>query len=58
MRKSDRIRLLEMEVIRLQFQIEYLNTAVNLLLQDSKVKAPEMDAGKWYKSKLDDINKN
>ena len=58
MRKSDRIRLLEMEVIRLQFQIEYLNTAVNLLLQDIKVKAPEMDAGKWYKSKLDDINKN
>lgn len=58
MRKSDRIRLLEMEIIRLQFQIEYLNTAVNLLLQESSVKAPEMDAGKWYKSKLDEISKN
>lgn len=57
MRKSDRIRLLEMEIIRLQYQIEYLNTAVNLLLHDNNVKAPDLDAGKWYKSKLDEINK-
>jgi len=57
MRKSDRIRLLEMEIIRLQFQLEYLNTAVKLLLEESSVKAPEMDAGKWYTSKLDEITK-
>ncbi len=53
MRKSERLRLLEMELLRTQFQIEYLTTAVNMLLQDAKVKAPEMDAGKWYKAKLD-----
>jgi len=57
MRKSDRIRLLEMEIIRLQFQLEYLNTAVKLLLEGANVKAPEMDAGKWYTSKLDEISK-
>lgn len=53
MRKSERIRLLEMEMLRMQFQIEYLNTAVKLLLDENKVKGPEMDAGKWYKAKLD-----
>ena len=52
-RKSERIRLLEMEMLRMQFQIEYLNTAVKLLLDENKVKGPEMDAGKWYKAKLD-----
>lgn len=52
MRKSERIRLLEMEIIRMQFQIEYLNTAVKLLLEESKVTGPDMDAGKWYNAKL------
>ena len=51
-RKSDRIRLLEMEMLRMQFQIEYLNTAVRLLLDENKVVGPEMDAGKWYNAKL------
>ncbi len=51
-RKSERIRLLEMEMLRMQFQIEYLNTAVKLLLDENKVTGPEMDAGKWYTAKL------
>ena len=55
MRKSERIRLLEMEMLRMQFQIEYLNTAVRLLLDENKVTGPDMDAGKWYDAKL---NKN
>jgi len=55
MRKSERLRLLEMEMLRMQFQIEYLNTAVTLLLDENKVKGPDMDAGKWYAAKL---NKN
>ena len=53
MRKSERLRLLEMELLRSQFQIEYLTSAVNMLLEDAKVKGPELDAGKWYQSKLD-----
>jgi hypothetical protein len=55
MRKSERMRLLEMEMLRMQFQIEYLNTAVRLLLEENKVAGPDMDAGKWYAAKL---NKN
>lgn len=55
MRKSERLRLLELEMVRMQFQIEYLNTAVKLLLEESKVVGPELDAGKWYEKKLKDL---
>ena len=41
-----------MEMLRMQFQIEYLNTAFRLLLDENKVAGPEMDAGKWYNAKL------
>jgi len=51
--KSERIRLLEMEVVRLQFQIEYVSKAIETLLAENKLAGPELDAGKWYKSKLD-----
>ena len=44
-----------MEMLRMQFQIEYLNSAVTLLLSENKVDGPDMDAGKWYAAKL---NKN
>lgn len=53
MRKSERLRLVEMELLRAQFQIEYLTTAVNLLLEEAKVKGPDIDAGKWYKYKTE-----
>lgn len=53
MRKSERLRLLEMELLRTQFQLEYVTTAINLLLEENKLKAPNLDAGKWYKAKLD-----
>ena len=52
-RKSERIRLLEMEMLRMQFQIEYLSRAVDILLGENKLKGPDMDAGKWYSTKLD-----
>ena len=52
MRKSERIRLLEMEMLRMQFQIEYVSRAIDILLQESKLKGPDVDDGKWYKAKL------
>ena len=52
MRKSERIRLLEMEMLRMQFQIEYISKAIDILLQENKVAGPELDAGKWYNTKL------
>jgi hypothetical protein len=51
-RKSERIRLLEMEMLRMQFQIEYVSKAVDILLQENKIAGPELDAGKWYNTKL------
>ncbi len=56
MRKSERIRLLEMEMLRMQFQIEYLSRAIDILLQENKLKGPDLDAGKWYTSKLNKDN--
>jgi len=50
--KSERIRLLEMEMLRMQFQIEYVSKAIDILLQENKVAGPELDAGKWYNAKL------
>lgn len=56
MRKSERIRLLEMEMLRMQFQIEYISMAIDTLLQENKLKGPDLDAGKWYASKLNKDN--
>ena len=57
MRKSERLRLLEMEMLRMQFQIEYLSQAVTLLLESMNVKQPDLDAGKWYQNKLNNLDK-
>lgn len=53
MRKSERLRLLEMELLRTQLQMEYVITAIEMLLNQNQIAVPEMDAGKWYKKKAD-----
>lgn len=53
MRKSERLRLLEMQILRLEFQIESLNSVVQLLLDMNNVPKPELDAGKWYQRRMD-----
>ena len=58
MRKSERIRLLEMELLRTQFELEVVKASISLILETANMKAPEMDAGKWYTQKLKDIKKN
>lgn len=57
MRKSERLRLLEMEVLRLQFTLEYVTTAIDILTKELQIRTPEMDAGKWYAEKLNDLKK-
>jgi len=54
MRKSERLRMAEMQILRLEFEIEVLKAAVEALLANNKVEAPDLDAGKWYKSRLGD----
>lgn len=47
MRKSERLRLLEIELVRLQMQVEFLSDVVANML-DSKNDQSDLDAGKWY----------
>ncbi len=52
-RKSERLRLIEMQLLRLEFQIESLNAVVQVLLDMNNMPKPELDAGKWYQRKMD-----
>lgn len=51
MRKSERIRILELEVIRQQYELEYLKSTVYAMLEAKNVNWPNLDAGKWYDRK-------
>lgn len=39
-------------MLRMQFQIEYVSKAIDILLKENKVAGPELEAGKWYNAKL------
>ena len=56
MRKSDRIRELEMTVIGLQYEVEFLKAALDTLLEGINNKANDLEAGKWYTRRPRDIN--
>ena len=51
MRKSERIRVLELEVIRQQYELEYLKITLQALMESKGMEVPPMDAGKWYTRK-------
>jgi hypothetical protein len=53
MRKSERLRLLEMQIIKMEFELDLLNNMLSTLLEDNNLSAPELDAGKWYQRRLD-----
>ena len=54
MRKSERLRLLEMQVVRLEMMVELYTQSLTNLLESQGLKGPtDLDAGKWYKAKLD-----
>lgn len=48
MRKSERLRLAEFQILRLEFEIEILNSMLKTLLEANNLPEPELDAGKWY----------
>lgn len=58
MRKSERLRLLEMELIRTQFELEALKATIQFLLDSVNLNAPTLDAGKWYTEKLQNLKNN
>ena len=56
MRKSERLRLLEMQVVRLEMMVELYSQSLTNLLQSQGLQSPtQLDAGKWYKAKLDTL---
>jgi hypothetical protein len=57
MRKSERIRLLEMQMVRMEYELDYMKACISAMLERENVKAPEMDAGKWYSQRFNN-NKN
>jgi hypothetical protein len=49
MRKSERMRILELQMVRMEMQIEILNAAFNSVIESSNTPMPDLDAQKWYK---------
>lgn len=47
MRKSERIRFLELQVLELQKDIEVLSAVLSSMIEGKAV-FPDLDAGKWY----------
>jgi hypothetical protein len=57
MRKSERLRLLEMQVVRLEMMVELYSQSITNLLESQGLQSPtHLDAGKWYKAKLDTLD--
>jgi len=51
LRKSERLRIAEMEILRLNLELEYVKAMLSALIESGGFKSAEMDAGKWYSSK-------
>jgi hypothetical protein len=51
LRKSERLRIAELELVRLNYELEYVKAMLSTLIELGGLKAPEMDAGKWYTSR-------
>ena len=57
MRKSERLRLLEMQVVRLEMMVELYTISLTNLLESQGMQSPtQLDAGKWYKAKMDKLD--
>lgn len=48
MRKSDRIRILEIEIAGLKSHVEILSETLLTLIDIRKIESQSLDAGKWY----------
>jgi hypothetical protein len=52
MRKSERLRLLEMQVVRLEMLVELYTLSIDNLLESQNLKPTDLDAEKWYTNKM------
>ena len=53
MRKSERLRVLEIELVKLQYQVNLLHDIVSTLLESNLNIETNLDAGKWYRRNPD-----
>ena len=55
MRKSERLRALELQMVRLQMEVEILQSIVSNLIgnNEERIFPPDIDSGKWYNRKND-----
>lgn len=53
MSKSERIRQLEFQVLKLEFQLELMDQYLSAILDSLGTPRPDLDAGKWYQRKMD-----
>ena len=52
LRKSERIRILELELVRLNYEIQYLSSAISIILENNGIEmVDQLDSGKWYNRK-------
>ena len=48
MRKSDRLRLLEMQVVRLEMLVDMYLQSINKIMESQGMEKSSLDSGKWY----------
>lgn len=49
MRKSERIRQLELQAVRTEMELEMLKSLLSALLEAGGYPNPDMESGKWYR---------
>lgn len=54
MRKSERLRLLEMQMVRMEMLVELYSQTLNNLLESQDMITPDVESGKWYSKKTKD----
>lgn len=52
MRKSERLRLLEMQMVRMEMMLDLYAASLTNLLESQGLEMPDVDAGKWYTNKI------
>lgn len=48
MRKSERIRLLELQLVRLQIEMELVHEILHNVIESQNLRANDLESGKWY----------
>lgn len=56
MRKSERLRVLEIQVARMELIVELYTQTINNLLDSQGMEINPLDSGKWYQRKPQENN--